>query len=663
VRFWYAVKRLSLGVALIVIASAALLVSDRDRRTHRPTGRLHRVAIVQHASTPVLDEGVKGMIDGLAELGYRDGDRITLRTYNAQGDLAAGNAIARQVTSGEFDLVLTSSTPSMQAVANANRAGRTRHVFGLVADPFGAGVGLDRTKPLQHPRYMVGHGSFLPVDEAFSLARRALPSLRVVGTAWNPAESNSEAFTKKAREACRALGLELIEANVDGSSAVVEAVHSLVARGAQALFVGGDNTVLSAMGAAIATARAARIPVFTIVPGAADRGTLFDVGLDFYQLGRVTGVLAGRVLGGTDPATLPIRDVQDEIPRRIVVNTLATQGLRERWIVPPDVAQKATVLVDAAGVHERTATAKARPALSKTWRIDLVEFNNVLDVEESEEGVLAGLKESGLVEGRDYVTRIRNAQGDMATVNGLIDAALVDGADLIITFSTPTLQAALQRARSVPIVFNYVASPIAAGAGTSDTEHLPNVTGVYLAAAFKEMLALIRACLPTVRTLGTLYVPAEVNSVFYKDRLEDEMRAAGLELVAVPANSSSEVADAAMALATQRPDAICQIPGNLTASAFPSIGQAAQRARLPVFAFQSSQVRTGASIVIGRDYRDSGRQAAVLAARVMRGERPATLPFQAVTRTRLIVNLEAARRVGLSIPASIVDQAVEVVGR
>jgi putative ABC transport system substrate-binding protein len=251
----------------------------------------------------------------------------------------------------------------------------------------------------------------------------------------------------------------------------------------------------------------------------------------------------------------------------------------------------------------------------------------------------------------------------MATVNGLIDAALVDGADLIITFSTPTLQAALQRARSVPIVFNYVASPIAAGAGTSDTEHLPNVTGVYLAAAFKEMLALIRACLPTVRTLGTLYVPAEVNSVFYKDRLEDEMRAAGLELVAVPANSSSEVADAAMALATQRPDAICQIPGNLTASAFPSIGQAAQRARLPVFAFQSSQVRTGASIVIGRDYRDSGRQAAVLAARVMRGERPATLPFQAVTRTRLIVNLEAARRVGLSIPASIVDQAVEVVGR
>jgi ABC-type uncharacterized transport system substrate-binding protein len=298
----------------------------------------------------------------------------------------------------------------------------------------------------------------------------------------------------------------------------------------------------------------------------------------------------------------------------------------------------------------------------KTWRIDLVQFNSVLDVEESQEGVLTGLREAGLVEGRDYVTRIRNAQGDMATVNGLIDAALVDRTDLLITFSTPTLQAALQRAHNVPIVFTYVANAVAAGAGKSDTDHRPNVTGVYLSAAFKEMLALIRVCM-RAHTLGTLYVPAEVNSVFYKERFEDQAARAGYELIAVPANTSSEVSDAALALTARRPDVICQIPGNLTASAFPSIAQAAERARLPVFAFQTSQVRTGASLVVGRDYRDAGRQSAALAARIMRGEQPATLPFRAVERTRLIVNLDAARRVGLTIPHRIVAQAAEVVGR
>jgi ABC-type uncharacterized transport system substrate-binding protein len=664
VKIWYAIKRLALGLALIALASAALLISDRDRRTAdaAPT-RVRQVAIVQHASTPVLDEGVKGMIEGLAEGGFSDGGRISLRTYNAQGDLATGNAIARQVTTGEFDLVLTSSTPSMQAVANANRAGRTRHVFGLVADPFSAGVGLDASRPLQHPPHMIGLGTFLPVDEAFALARRGLPGLKQVGIAWNPAESNSAAFTVKARETCRTLGLTLLEANVENTSGVAEAVRSLASRGAQALFVGGDNTMMSAIAAAIAAARTARIPVFTIMPGAADRGTLFDVGLDFHELGRLTGVLAARVLGGLDPATLPIRDVLDEVPRRLIINTTAARGLRERWSFPDDAVQSATVLLDDAGVHQRAAATTSRPALARKWRLDLVQFNNVLDVTEAEEGVLAGLREAGLVEGRDYVTTIRNAQGDMATVSSLIDAALVERTDLLITFSTPTLQAALARARAVPIVFNYLASPIAAGAGTSDTDHLPNVTGVYMAAAFKEMLELIRATLPAARTLGTLYVPAEVNTVFYKDRLQEATAKAGFELITVAANTSSDVSDAALALVSRRPDAICQVPGNLTASSFPSIAQAAARARLPVFAFQSSQVRTGASLVVGRDYQDSGRQAAALAARIMRGERPGAIPFQPVTRTRVIVNLDAARHAGLVIPRSIVEHAAEVIGK
>ncbi len=151
------------------------------------------------------------------------------------------------MTTGEFDLILTSSTPSMQAVANANRDGKTKHVFGLVADPFSAGVGLDAKNPMKHPPYMVGQGTFLPVGDAFDLARRAFPRLQQVGVAWNPAESNSAAFTAKAREACARLGLTLLEANVDNSSAIVEAIHSLSSRGAQAIWVGGDNTMTSAL--------------------------------------------------------------------------------------------------------------------------------------------------------------------------------------------------------------------------------------------------------------------------------------------------------------------------------------------------------------------------------------------------------------------------------
>ena len=657
---WSALKRLSLGLVLIAIASAILLLSDRGQRAQAGARRVVRLAIVQHASTPVLDAGVQGVIQGLAEQGFRDGETLAISTYNAHGDLATGNAIARQVTTGEFEMVITSSTPSMQAVANANRDGRVMHVFTLVADPFSAGIGLDRAHPMTHPPRLVGQGSFLPVADSFAVARRALPGLARVGVAWNPSESNSEAFTKKAREACGQLGLTLLEANVDSSAAVTEAVQSLIARGAQAIWIGGDNTVTSTIGTVLATAHSAGIPVFSITPGAPDRGTLFDIGLDFRELGRLGGLLAAQLLKGADPKVIPIRDVLDLVPKEIVVNTKALAGLKEPWRLPDDLLASATVTVDTRGIHR--AVREAAP-LGKTWRVDLIQLNQVVDVEESQEGVLAGFKEAGLVEGRDYTTTVRNAQGDMATVSALIDAALSEHTDLIVTFSTPTLQAALQRARSVPVVFTYVSSAIAAGAGTSDTDHLPNVTGVYMLPSYDEMLATIRRIVPAVKVVGTLFVPSEVNSVFNRDLLDTACRKAGLRLEAVPANTSVEVADAAIALAARRPDVICQIPGNLTAAAFPTVQQAAQRARLPVFVFQTSQAKGGAVLAMARDYHDAGRQSASLAVRVMRGERPAAIPFQTVSRSRLIVNLTAARQLGLTIPADLVSHADEAIGR
>jgi len=324
-------------------------------------------------------------------------------------------------------------------------------------------------------------------------------------------------------------------------------------------------------------------------------------------------------------------------------------------------------VVDASGVQRKataaaaTLTADARP-LTKKWRLSLVQLNQVFDVEEAEHGVLDGLKESGLVEGRDFEKIVRNAQGDMATVSGLIDAS-VGVSDLLITFSTPTLQAALQRAKRLPIVFNQVADPIAAGAGTSDTAHLPNVTGVYFVAAYELMMPLIRAYLPKARVLGTIYVPAEVNMVAQLGPMRKVIEAAGMELKVVAANSPSEVGDAALALASAHVDAICQLPGNLTASAFPSIAKVSQQSRIPVFTFQSSQVRAGAVAAVSRDYYESGREAGHVAARVMRGESPAGMPFIGFAKTKLIVNVGAATAIGLTSPAQIVSKADLVVGR
>src|SRR5580765_2875089 len=150
-------KKIALGLAMILASAAILLYSDLDSR-HVNAGnsangsRPLKVAIVQQTSIPALDDGLAGAIEALKERGYVDGGRMALRQYNAQGDITTGNAIAKEVTSGDFDLIFSLSTVSLQTVANANRFATPprRHVFALSSDPYAAGVGINRENHAIH---------------------------------------------------------------------------------------------------------------------------------------------------------------------------------------------------------------------------------------------------------------------------------------------------------------------------------------------------------------------------------------------------------------------------------------------------------------------------------------------------------------------------------
>lgn len=297
----------------------------------------------------------------------------------------------------------------------------------------------------------------------------------------------------------------------------------------------------------------------------------------------------------------------------------------------------------------------------KTWNINLLDYVNVEDSDESLRGIVDGLRKSELVEGRDYSIKIRDAQGDMPTLNSLVDAALSDRADLIITLSTPTLQAAIAKAHYLPVVFTFVADPISAGVARSNTDHLPNVTGVSTGSADEELLVILRECIPHVRRIGTIFVPSEVNTVYHRNHLVMMAQKAGIEVVSVAANTSSDLPDAALALCNMKIDAVVQIAGNLTGIGFTSIARAARDARLPAFGFLSSQAQQGAAVVVARDYYNGGKRAAQLAVRVMRGESPASIPIEPLRQEKIIVNLPAARAVGLNIPESLLKKADKVI--
>jgi len=302
------------------------------------------------------------------------------------------------------------------------------------------------------------------------------------------------------------------------------------------------------------------------------------------------------------------------------------------------------------------------PGSIRPWRIDLLEYVTVQDVEDAEVGIRAGFDEVGLVPGRDFELRIRSAQGDMPTLPALVDAALGDGSDLLMTLSTPTLQAAIRRGKGVPIVFTFVADAIIAGAGTSADAHLPNVTGVTTASPYEELVSVARECLPALRRAGTLVVPAEINSTVNRERLAKLAASVGIELEAVPVNAVTELSDAADALCARGLDAILQVGSNLTSSGFASIGQAARRCRTPLFGVLSSDADNGAAVVVARDFREAGRLAAGLAVQVLRGASPAEIPFRHVEATKLLVNPQAAALLRLDIPPSVLARAERVGG-
>ena len=663
--FWFTLKRLFLGVALILAAAAVLLTSDLRSRKSAKTGpapadtRTFKVAMIQHASQSVLDDGAKGMIAGLAEKGFVEGKNLVLKRFNAEGDLPTANAIAKEVVSADYDLVLTISTLSMQTVANANRSAKTKHVFGLVSDPYAAGVGINRENPAEHPPYMTGYSTMQPVAASFRIAREVNPQLSRVGVVWNPAEANSEAQIKVARVACAELKIELLEATVDNSAGVGEAANALIGRGVEAIWAPGDVCVLTAAEALLLAGKKARIPVFTVIPPHAERGALFDVGANYTEVGRVTGNLGGDVLAGKDPATIPVSNL---VPEMLVVNKVAVKDLKDRWEVPAALAERADVLIDETGKHRKNApvASNASGPLSKKWRVHMVNYNDSAAADEAVEGLMDGLKSGGLVLDRDFSLKHRNAQGDVATLNNIFDSALAEGADIFLILSTPTLQVAIKKVREIPVVFTYVANPMLAGAGTDYTNHLPNVTGVSSMGAFGPMADLLAKHYPQYKRVGTLFCPAEINSVYHKDVFAADAARRGIKVEAVAVNTPSDLPDASVALCSLGVDAIVQISDNLSAAGFSSIGRAAQRARIPLFSFNSTTIQHGAAVVISRDYHQGGVEAAEAAVRIMRGADPAKIPFALISKTKLLVHSGNAAALEMPLPAALKAEAEEV---
>lgn len=656
-------KRLSLGTCLLALAAGVLLYTDKgSRRSAKTEGAAKsetRVALVQHASLLVLDQGVDGMLEALAARGYEDGGKLAIRRFNSEADIGTANTIAREVTTGNFDLILTASTVSLQTVANANRNGaRTPHVFGIVTDPYAAGVEIDPADHLKHPPYMAGAGSLQPVEQSFRTAKRMRPELKSVGLVWNAAEVNSMVQTQMARKICAELGIELIEGNAENSTAVVESVNSVIARGAECLWISGDVAVSTATEQVIEACRRARIPVFTVMPPSVKSGALFDLGANFFEIGRHIGDIAADVLDGKNPAEMPI---DNYVPVIFLYNETVLDGLRDRWEIPADLKEKADGFITATETKLPALEKKAAPAPGpqpgRVYKIGLAYFAPESAGDQCRQGIVDGLKELGFVEGKNLEIRRAHAQAEIANIPGMLQNFDSSDVDLVLPMSTPVISAAIGFVKHKPVVFTYCSDPIAAGAGASFTDHLPNVTGIGSFPPVQAILDAIRQTMPGIKSAGVIYNNSEANSVKVVGVARELFAKAGVTLEEVTVSTSADVMPAAQALAAREIEAFCILDDNTVAQAMDAVIRVARDSKLPLFAGDATTAGRGPLACVGLGYYQPGYAVAKPVARVLLGESPAAIPIENVVEKQVFLDEALAQRFGLTFPPELKAEA------
>ena len=666
-------RRLILGIGLILIASAVLVLTDRSGGRGAAGGagagpKAVRIAILQFSNIAAFEGGKAGLLEHLRSVGYSESNGTTFEIFNPAADMATLAQMCTQIaTSAQgYDLVVTLGTATTQSFIRANARG-TPHVMGFVASPPSINIPLGAfTEGSGRPAALAGFGTMQPVEELFRSFRACNPQGRRVGFVYNPAEPNAEANAKLARQVAADLDIELIEANGATVTEITNAADVVVSRGIDAFWLLADTGVNAAAPTLIKRCLAAGVPTISNFPEMGAMGCNLNLGSDWHACGVTTGVYAELLLRGVRPRDLP---VENFVPTR---PTLSLGGLPGNWSFSADLRAKASEIhapgaaptLQMPAFEQAPASAlaafaglraKSPPAMPS---IACLTYNRTPNFEECYAGFLEEWARLGYADGVNCRMSLRDAQFDAGTLNTMAATIAGEKPDIVVTFTTPALQTALRRMPGQTIVFSLSSSGVAAGAGKTETDHLPNVTGAQVGADWDRMIEVARAAIPGLRRVGTVFSPGEANSAYFRTEWQARLAAAGIELVAVGADKPTEIPEAADALGAQGLQAILQIADNASSTGFRSIAKAGDRAGIPVFGFSPTAVSFGATLTVARDYHDVGELTAQLVDRVLRGESPASIPFADPKHTVIKINPERLARFGIALPQRILDEAL-----
>ncbi|MCL9783031.1 ABC transporter substrate-binding protein [Vibrio sp. S4M6] len=297
--------------------------------------------------------------------------------------------------------------------------------------------------------------------------------------------------------------------------------------------------------------------------------------------------------------------------------------------------------------------------IAKTVTVAVSQIVEHPALDAARQGLLDGLKENGYVEGKNLKFEYKTAQGNPAIAVQIARQFVGEQPDVLVGIATPSAQALAAATQSIPIVFTAVTDPVGAKLVSQLQHPGKNVTGLSDLSPVNQHVELMKEILPNLKTIGVVYNPGEANAVTLVELLKKAAKAQGIKVVEATALKSADVQSATQAIASKS-DIIYAPTDNTVASAIDGMIVAANQAKTPVFGGATSYVKSGAIASLGFDYYQVGQQTAKYVVDILHGKNPGDLPVKVAKGSDLVVNLKAAKALGITIPKSVLDRATVV---
>jgi len=275
-----------------------------------------------------------------------------------------------------------------------------------------------------------------------------------------------------------------------------------------------------------------------------------------------------------------------------------------------------------------------------------------------------GLRELGHVEGKTFVLELRNADARFERLPDLARELISLKVDVIVVAGDPAIAAAKQQTQTIPIVMAVSSDPLGTGFVSSLARPGGNVTGLSNIAPqlSGKRLELLKEAVPGLTRVAFLWNPDVRGALLDYNQAEGAARSLRLQLQSFEAARAADLDRAFSAIMQQHAQAlIVASPNPVTFSNRSQIVSFALRNRLPSMYANRDYVDAGGLISYGPNAPDLVRRAATFVDKILKGAKPADLPVEQPTKFELVVNLKAAKAIGLTIPPSLLRRADRVI--